>query len=88
MAAVNSQTTYGEGGNSPASHAALVTPDDANDLAFVSRALLIGTAGALKVTTLGGETLVIAAVPAGILPLRVTRVWSGSTTAAQIVSLW
>ena len=75
----------------PAENAALVTPDDANDLAVVTRGLLVGTSGALKVTTNGGQTLVIPAscVVAGtLLPLRVKRVWATGTTASNIVAIW
>lgn len=75
----------------PASHAALVTPNDAADLPGGAACLLVGTSGALKVTTAGGETLTLpaeAVVAGAVLPLRVVRVWSTGTTADDVVALW
>lgn len=72
-----------------AEHVALVTPDDAADLATPSRALWVGGGGAVKVTTAGGETVLISGIAAGtLLPLRVVRVWSATTTATLIQSWW
>lgn len=50
-------------------HAANVIPDDANDLVHVTRGISLTGAGILKVTTLGGETLVIpsGALAAGVI---------------------
>lgn len=79
---------YEEGLDQPAKHAALVTPSDSTDLTVTARALLVGTSGDIKVTTAGGDTLVIPSVPAGVLPLRVSRVWSTSTTASNITALY
>lgn len=75
----------------PAAHAALVTPDDSNDLTSMTRGVSFGTAGAIKVTTAGGETLVIpsGALAAGVVhPVAWVRIWSTSTTAANIVAYW
>lgn len=72
----------------PAEHAAVVTPSDSVDLTDVTRALIIGTSGDLKVTMQGGETLVMPSVPAGVLPVRVTRVWSTGTVASHITAIW
>jgi hypothetical protein len=70
-------------------HAALISKDDANDLATVATAIFVGGAGNIKVTTYGGETLLLTGLIAGqVLPLRVTRVWSTTTTATNIVALW
>ncbi len=74
--------------DSPAEHAAAVTPNDSTDLTYATRALYVGGTGNIKVTTVGGETLVLSAVPVGVLPIRVTRVHSTSTTATSIVALW
>lgn len=71
-----------------ATTAALVSPDDDNDLAREPVALLIGTAGALKVTTADNDTLTFGNVPAGILPLRVKRVWLTGTDATNIAALY
>jgi hypothetical protein len=76
----------------PAQHAALVTPDDSNDLANFTRAVYIGSVSggaAMKVTTVGGETLLLSGLLAGhVYPIRVKRIWSTTTTATLIVALW
>ena len=71
----------------PADNAVLLTPDDGTDLVDVARALYIGTSGNIKVTTAGGDTLLLTAVPVGILPIRIKRVWAATTTADDIVAL-
>lgn len=70
----------------PATHAEVTTGSDTVDLVNTSRALVVGTAGNIKVTTLGGETVVMA-FPAGVTPIRVTRVWLTSLTAAGITAI-
>ena len=80
-------TTHG-GVGQPATYAVAVTPDDNNDLAYVSRAIYVGGAGNLEVVMLDGQTVVFSGVTAGtVLPIRVTRVKSGSTTATLILAL-
>ena len=70
----------------PAEHAEAVTPG--TDLTRASRALYVGGAGDVEVVTTRGDTVVFAAVPAGsLLPVRVTQVASGSTTATNIVAI-
>ena len=90
-AAVDDFATFSASLGDPFVHAALVTPSDGVDLTDVTRGVSIGGAGAIKVTTLGGETLVIpsAALGAGVIHrLRVTRIWNTSTTATSIVAYW
>lgn len=68
-----------------------VTPSDSTDLAHVTRGISFATAGALKITTLRGTTIIIpsGALAAGIIhPIRATRIWSTGTTAATIVAWW
>jgi len=72
----------------PAHHAVAVTPNDKVDLPAVSTAMFIGTAGNLKVTMLGGESLTFNNIPVGWHPIRVTRVWAANTTAANIIAVW
>lgn len=72
----------------PASDAAIVTP---NDSAGISApfALYIGGAGDLRVTMIDGTDVTFTAVTSGsILPIRVNKVWSTSTTATGIVALY
>lgn len=71
-----------------ADNAAPVTPSDSVDLDPWPYALMIGGSGDLKVTTRGGGTVTLTAVPAGLLPLRVRRVWATGTTATDISALW
>lgn len=87
MAAVDSFATNQPGLSSPLVNAVAVTPNDSTDLDYVSRALYIGTAGALTVITSGGDTVAFGNVGVGLLPLRVSRVKSSGTTAANIVAL-
>jgi hypothetical protein len=81
---------YKEGLDSPASNAAAVTPHDSTDLANTTRALFVGGAGNISVEMAGGQSaVVLTGVVAGtILPLRVTRVNSTSTTATNITAIW
>lgn len=75
----------------PPGHAALVTPSDSADLTYATRGISFATAGALKVTMVGGEEVVIpsGALAAGVIhPMRVTRVWSTGTGALNIVAWW
>lgn len=91
MAASDTFSAQSAGLDSPMSHAALVTPDDANDLAVVTRGISFGTAGALKIVTAGGETVVIpnGALAAGVIHrLRVTRIYATGTAAANIVAYY
>ena len=74
--------------DSPASSAAAVEPS-ATALANTARALYVGGAGNVNVTTVDGNTVAFNSVPAGtFLPVRVTHVLSTSTTATDIVALW
>jgi len=72
----------------PATDAVAVTPDDNNDLANVAVALYVGTTGDVKINTFYGNTVTFKTVPVGIMPVRVSRVWSTGTTASNIVALY
>lgn len=73
---------------SPGYDAAQITPDDGVDLPTASRAIYVGASGDLVVTMVGGGTVTLRAVPAGILPLRVSRVHATGTSAADLVAVW
>jgi len=73
---------------SPYTHAAAVTPHDTNELAYITRALYVGTAGALKVVTADGDTVTFGNVAVGELRIRVKQVFSTGTVASNIVSMW
>lgn len=73
----------------PAAHLEAITPNDAADLTFATRAIWVGTAGDVKVTTVGGETVTIPNVPSGTrLDVRVARVWATGTDATDLVAMW
>lgn len=85
MAGLFSKFTTGL--TSPAKNAAEVVPNNSVDLTTYSRGLIIGVAGTIKVDTVGGNTVTITAV-AGILPIRVKRVYATGTSASNIVAIW
>lgn len=87
MPAVDSHSTTSETIVSPADNIAVVTPSDSTDLAYVTRALIVANGGVMKVTSLAGEVVTIT-VPAGVLPIRVTRVWAAGLTASGITAIW
>lgn len=82
--------TVGGSIDAPAKNAAAVTPNDSADLSNVAVALYVGGSGDVSVDTVGGqESVVFSGVSAGtVLPVRVKRVNSTSTTATDIVALW
>lgn len=70
-------------------HLAAVTPHDTNDLAFTTRYVFVGGAGNLRVIDEAGNTVTLTGVTAGsLLPIRVTRILSTSTTATNIAALF
>lgn len=80
--------TYGDGLSAPAARAVAVTPHDTNELTRHAKALYVGGAGNIAVTTVGGDDVTFTAVPAGsILPVRVKIVKSTGTSATSIVAL-
>lgn len=77
--------------NGPAANAFLITLDDSNDLPYVTRGISFGTAGAVKVTLKGGQTVIIPTgnLAAGVIhPLMATRVWNTGTTASNLVGYY
>ncbi len=69
--------------------AAAVTPDDNNDLAYMTRAVYVGGTGDLTVIMAAGQTVTFKAVPTGtLLEIRCSRVKATNTTATQLVALW
>ena len=73
-----------------AEHAFAITPADGADLAYVTRAVYVGGAGAMKVDMHGGEDGVTftGLVVGMIYPLRVSRVYSTGTSATNIIGLY
>jgi hypothetical protein len=74
--------------DAPAAHGFAITPHDANELAEVTRALFVGTAGNLSLILASGAAVTLLNIAGGsILPLRVRQVKATSTTAGAIVGL-
>jgi len=77
------------GTTAPANRAFAVTPADGSDFAVAARAIWVGGAGDVKLTTFGGDTVTLVGVTAGcLIPVRVSRVFSTGTTATSIVGLY
>lgn len=72
---------------SPATRMASITPDDAADLGFATRAIAVGAEGFVQLTTIAGDTGRIYIVPGAPFPIRARRIWSAGTTASEIVAL-
>lgn len=90
MPATDTFASFQDGLTSPAENAVAVTPHNSTDLTIATRALWIGGAGNISVEMVGGQSAVVfTGIPAGtLLPLRVTRVNSTSTTATSIVAVY
>ncbi|WP_137155243.1 hypothetical protein [Rhizobium sp. FKL33] len=74
--------------NGPAIHAFPVTPDDTAALPETTRALYVGSGGAVTAELQSGAVATFAAVAAGaILPARIVRVLATGTTASSLVGL-
>lgn len=71
----------------PAFHAVAVTPHDSNNIE-TTRSLYVGGTGNLHVIMESGAEVTFAAVPVGVFPVQVTRVYSTSTTATSIHALY
>lgn len=78
---------YTPGLESPATRLAEIVPNDADELAFVTRAVTVETAGHVQVLTAAGDTgrvFLAAGIP---FPIRVRQVFATGTTADGIVGL-
>jgi len=74
----------------PYTGAAAVTPDDSNDLPISGRGIMLGSAGNVKITTTGGDTVTLVGTNTfpGVYPICVKRVFATGTTAVSIVVFW
>jgi hypothetical protein len=71
-----------------AEDAVAVTPDDTDTIAITS-GLYVGSDGNVNVTMASGNDVIFTGVLAGsILPIRVIKVLSTSTTATNIIALY
>jgi hypothetical protein len=77
--------------NDPGLSAAVVTPDDINDLPNYSRMLYVADGGAgksIRVTTINGSDVVFNNVPVGVLLVQARKVWQTDTNSTDILALW
>lgn len=73
--------------SSPSTDVAPITPDDANDLPHVTKALNAATSGTVRVTTESGTEADIFIAAGVVFPLRVRRVWASGTSATGLRGL-
>ena len=89
MPATDNFSRFQTQASDPATNAVLVSPNDSTDLTYVSRAVYVGTGGNMKVTMADSGTVLFTGVPSGTtLPIRVSRIWSTTTTASTIINLF
>jgi len=62
-----------------------VTPNDNEDLPYATRAIYVGSAGDVKVTTVRGNDVVIPDAENGWHPVRAKRIHATGTTATGIL---
>jgi hypothetical protein len=75
--------------NSPAQDAFTISKSDSANLTFSTRAIYVGGAGNVAITTVKGTNVTFANVPAGaILPVRAQKVLDTGTTATLIVGMY
>lgn len=74
----------------PGNSAFAITPDNDEDLAYVTRGIYVGVAGDVKVDMFGtGTAIVFKDLAAGVVhPLRVKRVYEAGTDATDIVGVY
>ena len=76
-------------GTMPGYDGEAVTPSDNANLDTMARALYIGGNGNIKLVTSKGNTLEFIGVQQGsILPIQTIKVFSTSTTAANLIAIY
>jgi len=73
--------------SSPPSNAVQVTPSDTTDLAYVTRAIYVGTQGDVRLLTHEGQDIIYKDL-IGTKVIRAARIFSTGTTAGSIVAEW
>ncbi len=86
--ATDNYSNYSLGLESPAIGGFSITPDNDNELTYVTRYIYVGTSGHIKVTFVDDTEVTLNNIIAGELhALRVKKVHATGTTALAIVGL-
>ena len=86
MPATDLLNGYADAPTAPARRLLSITPNDNNDLPFVTKWLWVGVVGNVNIQAVGDVGPVLLTVPAGTwLPIRAARVLATGTTAGNIV---
>lgn len=94
MSATNSIPKLGDGvtgtyvSAEPPAHWFAITPNNSADLAYVTRGIVVGVAGDVKVDTVGGESAVVIPMVAGYNPGQFTKIYASGTTATGLVGYY
>lgn len=73
----------------PFTHATLITPDDKTPLAFLPRAIYVGSSSNINMMLAEDNTAVLfTAVPIGVLWVRPKLILATNTGAGPFVALW
>lgn len=73
---------------SPAANGRAIDVSSSDATGFVSRAIIVGTAGAVKVDHATSGTGVVHNLPVGVWPLAVTKIYNSGTTASGLSVIW
>ena len=85
---IDTYKTYQRGLTAPAADAFPINPVDDADLSKVARAIYVGGAGDVTLTTIEGSQVTFKALIAGtVLPVSAAQVHLTGTTATNLVAL-
>ncbi|NOR31756.1 MAG: hypothetical protein GQ539_11755 [Sulfitobacter sp.] len=88
MPTIDNFHDYSAGLTGPICGGFSITPDDAADIAQVTRAVMVSGAGDLSVVLKSGDTMTLPNLTAGVVyPFRIARVLDTGTTASGIKGL-
>ncbi len=74
--------------DAPATDAFAITPDDASELTYITRAIFVGLDGDIKVKMKDGTAVTFQNCVAGsVLPIRASQVYATGTTATGLIGL-
>ena len=79
---------HAAGLDAPAAHGFAITPNDAAELAEITRAIYVGAPGHLSLVLLSGAVVTLSNLAGGtVLPVRARQVRATGTTAGSLVGL-